>query len=361
MEILRYYKSILVAWCDLCNLGDDDELKLLNAGSYDGRSPITLATPLPTQASPNPQPHLFRFQAPRPQRASTQRARTPPLRGLRETRHITTIMTSSPPLIYAELLPNIRQISVLAALPTPSDGTTRVSLSADRAVLTLVHNAATASLQLPGAIAPEYTPTQPHPSLAQLSWRIPLGASPSQPRAAPSLPAPWSAGALASTSSFSCRGCGQVILPPGRVTTWRDLPSENWAEMMEFWHCHKPDVPVGEKGEEGGDNTTKGYGANTRMMAQKRVGKVDLTYFLLDTEDCSGLEVRVFDILVSAGSLWFSYVRASRRRPASLSLQWQGHRYKCPIATPPLRPRMASVPSHTENGLLCHQASLASA
>ena len=65
--------------------------------------------------------------------------------------------------------------------------------------------------------------------------------------------------------------------------------------MMEFWHCHKPDVPAGEKGEEeGGDNTMKGYGANTRMMAQKGVGKVDLTYFLLDSEDCSGLEVRGF-------------------------------------------------------------------
>ncbi|ELR01922.1 hypothetical protein VC83_04170 [Pseudogymnoascus destructans] len=201
------------------------------------------------------------------------------------------MMPSSPPLIYAELLPNIRQISVLAALPTPSDGTTRVSLSGDRALLTLVHNGATASLQLPGTIAPTYTATQPHPSLAQLSWRIPLAATPSQQRAAPSLPAPWSAGALANTSSFSCRRCGQVILSPRRVTTWRDLPSENWAEMMEFWHCHKPDVPVGEKGdEEGGDNTTKGYGANTRMMAQKGVGKVDLTYFLLDSEDCSGLE-----------------------------------------------------------------------
>jgi hypothetical protein len=62
--------------------------------------------------------------------------------------------------------------------------------------------------------------------------------------------------------------------------------------MMEFWHCHKPDVPVGEKGDEEGDNTMKGYGANTRMMAHRGVGKVDLTYFLLDGEDCSGLEVR---------------------------------------------------------------------
>ncbi|KFZ02695.1 hypothetical protein V500_00022 [Pseudogymnoascus sp. VKM F-4518 (FW-2643)] len=227
-------------------------------------------------------------------------------------------MPPPPPLIYAELLPNIRQISVLAALPTPSGATTRVSLSKDRAVLTLVHNGATASLQLPGAIAPTYTPTQPHPALAQLSWRIPLVASPSQQRVAPSLPAPWSANALASTSSFSCRGCGQVILPPGRVTLWRDLPSENWAEMMEFWHCHKPDVPVGEKGDgEGGDNTTKGYGANTRMMAQRGVGKVDLTYFLLDSEDCSGLEVRIFVILFLLGFFGF-YISGIKKAACQL-------------------------------------------
>lgn len=99
-----------------------------------------------------------------------------------------------------------------------------------------------------------------------------------------------------------------MILSPGRVITWRDLPSENWAEMMEFWHCHKPDVPVGEKGEEGGDNTMKGYGANTRMVAQKGFGKVDLTYFLLDSEDCSGLEVRSFDFFFFAGFHWFSLV-----------------------------------------------------
>ncbi|KFY38844.1 hypothetical protein V494_04172, partial [Pseudogymnoascus sp. VKM F-4513 (FW-928)] len=202
-----------------------------------------------------------------------------------------------------ELLPNIRQISVLAALPTPSDATTRVSLSKDRAVLTLVHNGTTASLQLPGAIAPTYTPTQPHPNLAQLSWRIPLAASISQPRASPSLPAPWSAGALANTSSLSCRGCAQVILSPGRVATWRDLPSENWAEMMEFWHCHKPDVPVGKKGEEeGGDNTMKGYGANTRMVAQRGVGKVDLTYFLLDGEDCNGLKTNPSSLALTCAS-----------------------------------------------------------
>ncbi|KFY16846.1 hypothetical protein V491_05208, partial [Pseudogymnoascus sp. VKM F-3775] len=159
-----------MVWCVLCSLGDDSNLKLLNAGSYDGRSPIALA-----RASPNPQHH-----SPLPHPGTALNASQPnapatgPCDGHREIRQIATMMPSPQPLIYAELLPNIRQISVLAALPTPSDATTHVSLSKDRAILTLVHNGTTASLQLPGAIAPTYIPTQPHPTLAQLSWRIPL-------------------------------------------------------------------------------------------------------------------------------------------------------------------------------------------
>ena len=265
--------------------------------------------------------------------------------------------------LYAELLANIRQISLAASLPSPSDASTQVALTADCKTVELRHDSSVYQLTLPAktALGGTLLPIQDRQKgTTTLAWRLPLDAS-STPSSHQSDALPWSATDLDPSSAVACRQCSTVVLPAGAVNVWKDLPSENWAEMMEFWHCHKPDVPVGEKGEEGGDNTTKGYGANTRMMAQKRVGKVDLTYFLLDTEDCSGLEVRVFDILVSAGSLWFSYVRASRRRPASLSLQWQGHRYKCPIATPPLRPRMASVPSHTENGLLCHQASLASA
>ncbi|OBT53243.1 hypothetical protein VE04_05822 [Pseudogymnoascus sp. 24MN13] len=197
-------------------------------------------------------------------------------------------MILPPPLIYAELLPNIRQISVLAALPTPSDGTTRVSISGDSAILTLVHNGATTSLQLPGAIAPTSSTrtaaSQPCPAILAHPSR---GLSVATTRCA--LPS-------------RCRRRPAHARARARFPA-EDADSENWAEMMEFWHCHKPDVPVGEKGdEEGGDNTTKGYGANTRMMAQKGVGKVDLTYFLLDGEDCSGLETNPSSLTLSCTS-----------------------------------------------------------
>jgi len=79
----------------------------------------------------------------------------------------------------------------------------------------------------------------------------------------------------------------------GSIQSWRDLPSQNWAEMMDFWHCHKPSVPKKQTAN-GSHNTyleEKGYGANTGFVARRGVGFVDLTYFLVSTEDCLGVKV----------------------------------------------------------------------
>lgn len=196
----------------------------------------------------------------------------------------------STPLIYAELLSNIRQISVLAALPSPSTAQTHVSLSPSRSLLQVHHAGKTTCLQLPAEISPSYTPLQPQPGLLSLSWRIPL-ASTGPPRDSPDSTAPWAATDLSPSSAFVCRGCAQVVLPAGKIATWRDLPGENWADMMDFWHCHKPSEPKTANGGEA-NLASKGYGANTKFVAQKGVGKVALMYFLLSDEDCEGIEVR---------------------------------------------------------------------
>jgi hypothetical protein len=78
---------------------------------------------------------------------------------------------------------------------------------------------------------------------------------------------------------------------------WKDLPSENWAEMMEFWHCHKPDHKHGEDhGDASGkaDEKTlaaRGYGASSVISAQEGVGFVDLTTLLFTESDCQHLTV----------------------------------------------------------------------
>ncbi|OCL11743.1 hypothetical protein AOQ84DRAFT_286583, partial [Glonium stellatum] len=91
--------------------------------------------------------------------------------------------------------------------------------------------------------------------------------------------------------------CEGGLLGLGRVKGWRDLPSENWAEMMDFWHCHKPsehhDHGHGHgglgHGEEAGKS--KGYAASNRLRAIKGTGFVDLGAFLVREEDCEGVKV----------------------------------------------------------------------
>ena len=165
-------------------------------------------------------------------------------------------------LIYAELLSNIRQISILAELPTPSDASTKVSFQSDHKHLSLFHQGTTTMLELPGEVSETCVSQQPAPGLKQSSWRIPLASQPPQthPSFAETPNAPWSANDMDSSSSLTCRACFSTIIEAGKIKTWQDLPSANWAEMMDFWHCHKPDVPkVEQNGQESG-LVEKGYG-----------------------------------------------------------------------------------------------------
>lgn len=62
------------------------------------------------------------------------------------------------------------------------------------------------------------------------------------------LSTPWSTNYLStfnsSSSEFSCLHCGNQLLSCQQINTWKSLPSETWAEMMDFWHCHKPSDPT---------------------------------------------------------------------------------------------------------------------
>lgn len=47
---------------------------------------------------------------------------------------------------------------------------------------------------------------------------------------------------------FECALC-RTPLVSGDTHVFFDLPSELWLEMMEFWHCHKPHVNLGDLAE----------------------------------------------------------------------------------------------------------------
>lgn len=103
--------------------------------------------------------------------------------------------------------------------------------------------------------------------------------------------APWTATQLDGTEiEVRCKSCSGVIVSKGSVKVWKDLPSEGWAEMMDLWHCHKPDehhLP----GHEHEQVTGKGYAAGSKLIARRQTGFVDALSFLLQEDDCIGVEV----------------------------------------------------------------------
>jgi ubiquitin-protein ligase E3 D len=199
---------------------------------------------------------------------------------------------------YAELLSNIRQVSVAVSLPSPSDLSTRATLAADGCNVHISHQGASCHLRLPAKAAIGATAlTVQSQGVPTLSWRLPVS-----PDALPQLNGSqeatplWSATDLEADSGVQCRNCSAVIVEVGSVT-WKDLPSENWAEMMEFWHCHKPadhghshDHSHAGKADEA-SLAARGYGASSAISAQKSVGFVDLTTLLFPNSDCNGLTV----------------------------------------------------------------------
>ena len=224
---------------------------------------------------------------------------------------ISTNMTPQPvPLLYAELLSNIRQISLAISLGSASDASTRVVVTADGENVELNHHGQSHTLRLPSKVGLGGTilPIQ-RPGASALSWRLPLGqATDTDASAAES--STWTATDLKAGSHVACRQCQAVVVKQGAVKVWKDLPSENWAEMMEFWHCHKPgDHDHDHDGHHHHDNSngvattgevakadetslaSRGYGASSVISAQKSVGFVDLTTLLFVEQDCSDITV----------------------------------------------------------------------
>lgn len=200
-------------------------------------------------------------------------------------------MVSETLSIYAELLPSIRQVSVAASLPVEPAAATRAQVFADGSRIGIRYGRSAKDLLLPGVVtAPPLLPIPKGPSRS-LSWRLPLAASQPSPAslAHDHYPTPpWSSADLQPGSPVTCRRCDNAVLPPDAISLWKDLPSENWAEMMEFWHCHKPEPHNHQNHEHLAD---RGYGANAGISAQDSVGFIDIMSFLFTEHDTTGLKV----------------------------------------------------------------------
>lgn len=200
-------------------------------------------------------------------------------------------MTSGNLSIYAELLPSIRQVSVAASLPLEPGAATNAQVFAEGHRIGIRHGRTAKDLLLPARVAAPPLLPIPNSPTRSLSWRLPLATSHLPPGrlGLDHYPTPpWSSGDLEPGSPVTCRGCGNAILPSGVISVWKDLPSDNWAEMMEFWHCHKPEPHEHQTHEH---LANRGYGANAGISAQTAVGFIDIMSLLFAESDTTGLKV----------------------------------------------------------------------
>lgn len=262
------------------------------------------------------------------------------------------------PNIYAEFLPRLGRISVVIHLPTQSTHKTKVLVSRDGLHLIVDHDGASTKLRLPvkTRIAGEHLPGEVKPGHDKISWRLfptPVEAEAAKHVAPDSVP--WSAADLKPGLGFACRACDETIIAEETIKTFKDLPSENWAEMMEFWHCHKP-TDVHSTGTAAGDTQNKasgddlasrGYGANSIISAQPGVGFVDLMTILFSQNDCKCLMVSISNSIesvlhpTSTSHTPFSSGRALKKGSASLVVWLPIH---LPEIEPLLRLALSKLP-----------------
>ncbi|KAL4897618.1 ubiquitin-conjugating enzyme E2-binding protein [Aspergillus ambiguus] len=236
-------------------------------------------------------------------------------------------MTETPPLyLHAELLPNIRHITLYISLSPTIQAKNifpKITLSESRRAVSVSlpepfdHVAET--IKLPARVNEAArrtltTTSSPHtqaPKTApEYSYRMQIDDNPAEPLLSHEEPldsfVPWTATNMGPSTRLRCRVCENIILdcpekketgggaaPDGWV--WKDLPSGNWAEMMDFWHCHKPD-PIEEPAPASGNLSqeqsavVKGYGAANRVVAAAGTVLVDVATFLVSGMDCRGLK-----------------------------------------------------------------------
>ncbi|KAL1859311.1 hypothetical protein Plec18167_006735 [Paecilomyces lecythidis] len=235
-------------------------------------------------------------------------------------------MSSNPHMsihLHAELLPNIRQLTLYVSLPSDSytdkDGgrlKPEISLSESRRAVTVsveeesqtmklparVSESSRSSLRFPEQARSGHTGAVPDVTRMEFSFRMQV-----ENNEMPGLKkdefvddlTPWTAEDMSTCAIVQCRECSTVILDSTKNNegwTWKNLPSGNWAEMMDFWHCHKPDPHEGHdhgshdhKQIEDPNAVLKGYGAANQISASPGIVLVDVASFLVAESDCNGL------------------------------------------------------------------------
>ena len=191
--------------------------------------------------------------------------------------------------LYAEFLLNIRQVTLFATLQNTRNDDSNAYITSDKKSLTITHDDKQATITFPSGISGKATVHFPVGRKKEVSLRLEV-IEDDKPSLGHGLEvandSPWPATSLSPETEVACKSCRSVVVS-SRPRVWKDLPREDWAEMMDFWHCHKPDV----KETPGQTSSVKGYAAMNKLKVQPGVGFVDTCHIVLPMEECSCIRV----------------------------------------------------------------------
>lgn len=195
--------------------------------------------------------------------------------------------------VYAELLLHIRQLTLYASLSEDKDKGTQVLITSDKKIITATYGDETASIYLPTQIKGTANVTFPLGKRTEFSTKLQIDDEVELQQAIESssdVQVPWTASGLNAGVEVACKDCGAVVVESGVVGQWKDLPSENWAELMDLWFCHKPH----EHDHGDADQTAaeaKGFSAQSKVMNESGTGLVDILSLLIHVDDSKAIQV----------------------------------------------------------------------
>lgn len=189
---------------------------------------------------------------------------------------------------HCEYHENVRAVHLSLRLPSAPDALT--SLEAyDRKTLRLRHAFRTYSIPLPGSIdikKPLKLVCDGH----QITCRV--DASPIKESSGIN-EVPFSTTKQLSRD-LQCARCRCSLLE-GTGISWRLMPSENWAEMMDSWHCHRG-VTDEHHNEHHDQYALPDHivSAAERIRARPGIGLIGLSYLLIHISDATNILVSQF-------------------------------------------------------------------
>ena len=162
-------------------------------------------------------------------------------------------------------------------------------LGHDQRTLSLRHEDEESTIELPCSAADRANLKLPSVAARELSFRLVVSDSAilsAPPRQATDCNDPWPASRLSSGTQVACGSCGTLLVNNANV--WKHLPSAGWADMMDFWHCHKPSSSDGDDDHAA---STKGYAAAHALGPTTGIGLVGVSHLLVSDMDCIGIKV----------------------------------------------------------------------